>query len=305
MIEFGWDVIGDIHGQSGKLTELLERLGYQLVDNGYQHPCRKALFIGDLLDRGDGVRATVGIVRRMVEQGSAECILGNHEVNFLNWHIKDANQQPRRAHTAYHQKLMEKTLTVFNAQEQADLVEWLLDRPLWFEQDGFRAVHAVWDHAVIEALRLLAEGPSHRSLLLSDDEHIFKQIERITRGFIIPTPSNMDVIGSDGNRRRRIRGRFWDVENAQCYDQIKFPTEKIGVELGGTVLAETVLPHPQSYAITEQPLFVGHYWLKKPFELLTSNIACVDYSGIESSALVAYQWHNTDLTLDTQRFIEV
>jgi len=58
-----FDVIGDVHGCATELEELLAVLGYDVVDQGegefpdggpvYAHPeGRKALFVGDLVDRG-------------------------------------------------------------------------------------------------------------------------------------------------------------------------------------------------------------------------------------------------------------
>ena len=47
-----YDIIGDIHGQAGKLEALLTNMGYQLKDGVYQHPQRTLISVGDLIDRG-------------------------------------------------------------------------------------------------------------------------------------------------------------------------------------------------------------------------------------------------------------
>jgi len=41
------DFIGDIHGYSDKLEELLIRLNYSKKRKGYKHENRKVLFVGD------------------------------------------------------------------------------------------------------------------------------------------------------------------------------------------------------------------------------------------------------------------
>jgi len=46
---------------------------------------RKAVFLGDLVDRGPNVLDTVRIVRNMVTAGTAFCIAGNHDVKFMRW----------------------------------------------------------------------------------------------------------------------------------------------------------------------------------------------------------------------------
>ena len=90
-----FDVIGDVHGCADELETLLERLGYTYRDNEqaapaplygrtYRHPeGRKALFVGDLVDRGPRVLETVGLVRNMVVAGTALCVPGNHDVKLV------------------------------------------------------------------------------------------------------------------------------------------------------------------------------------------------------------------------------
>jgi len=55
-------------------------------DESWRHPLgRKAVFLGDLVDRGPNVLDTVRIVRNMVTAGTAFCIAGNHDVKFMRW----------------------------------------------------------------------------------------------------------------------------------------------------------------------------------------------------------------------------
>lgn len=84
-----FDIIGDVHGCCDELEALLTKLGYQPKDipqgdfwqaPTYTHPeNRRALFLGDLVDRGPRILDTVKLVRNMVEAGSGMCIVGNHE----------------------------------------------------------------------------------------------------------------------------------------------------------------------------------------------------------------------------------
>jgi protein phosphatase len=89
-----FDVIGDVHGCCDELEELLKTLGYEVVADtagrtlwggpAYKHPNgRKAIFLGDLVDRGPRILDTVRLVRNMIEAGSAICIPGNHDVKLL------------------------------------------------------------------------------------------------------------------------------------------------------------------------------------------------------------------------------
>lgn len=47
-----YDLIGDIHGHAAELISLLELLGYDRHRGYYSHPARKAVFVGDFIDRG-------------------------------------------------------------------------------------------------------------------------------------------------------------------------------------------------------------------------------------------------------------
>jgi protein phosphatase len=87
------DIIGDVHGCCDELEELLSQLGYQpagpagdgpLAAPLYAHPAgRKAVFLGDLVDRGPRVLDTLRLVRNMVQAGTALCVPGNHDVKLL------------------------------------------------------------------------------------------------------------------------------------------------------------------------------------------------------------------------------
>ena len=81
----GYDLIGDIHGCAQTLERLLERLGYSRQGGVWCHPTRMVIILGDLVDRGPGIRETLHLVHDMVRAGQALCIMGNHEFNALGW----------------------------------------------------------------------------------------------------------------------------------------------------------------------------------------------------------------------------
>ncbi|MGZ3667112.1 MAG: polynucleotide kinase-phosphatase, partial [Ktedonobacterales bacterium] len=76
-----FDIIGDVHGCYDELIDVLALLGYREdVEAGYHHPDgRRAIFVGDLVDRGPKVVETVALARRMVMAGQAFCVPGNHD----------------------------------------------------------------------------------------------------------------------------------------------------------------------------------------------------------------------------------
>jgi protein phosphatase len=91
-----FDIFGDLHGCADELRALMEQLGwvrYALEspeppwgDECWRHPSgRRAVFLGDLVDRGPYVVDTVRIVRNMMAAGTAFCIAGNHDVKLARW----------------------------------------------------------------------------------------------------------------------------------------------------------------------------------------------------------------------------
>jgi protein phosphatase len=77
-----FDIIGDIHGCYDELVALLAQLGYH-PPAFTPPPGRKAVFLGDLVDRGSNTPAVLRLVMEMVEQGNAYCVPGNHDIKLL------------------------------------------------------------------------------------------------------------------------------------------------------------------------------------------------------------------------------
>ena len=80
-----FDIIGDVHGCFDELCDLLSQLGYQVVqDDGESRVTpphgRRAVFVGDLVDRGPRTPSVLRLVMSMVEAGTALCVPGNHDM---------------------------------------------------------------------------------------------------------------------------------------------------------------------------------------------------------------------------------
>jgi polynucleotide kinase-phosphatase len=84
-----FDLIGDVHGCFAELAALLSVLGYEISpradtsgEAGYvvrPPPGRRAVFVGDLVDRGPLVPEVLRLVMDMVAAGAALCVNGNHD----------------------------------------------------------------------------------------------------------------------------------------------------------------------------------------------------------------------------------
>ena len=84
-----FDIIGDIHGCYDELVELLQKLGYEIStqsngDTIVEPPQgRRAIFVGDYVDRGPKVAQVLRLIMRMHETGAALCVPGNHDVKLV------------------------------------------------------------------------------------------------------------------------------------------------------------------------------------------------------------------------------
>jgi protein phosphatase len=88
-----FDIIGDIHGCFDELADLLTKLGYSIErqsdgagsqDYSVKPPDgRKAIFLGDLVDRGPKIAEVLRLAMRMVADGTALCVPGNHDIKLL------------------------------------------------------------------------------------------------------------------------------------------------------------------------------------------------------------------------------
>jgi protein phosphatase len=98
-----FDIIGDVHGCFTELVALLEKLGYEITPQpgdprrfGYT-VCppegRKAIFLGDLVDRGPDSPTVLRLVMGMVSDGVALCLPGNHDSRLLRA-LKGQDVQP-------------------------------------------------------------------------------------------------------------------------------------------------------------------------------------------------------------------
>ncbi|HEY3811619.1 MAG TPA: polynucleotide kinase-phosphatase [Caulobacteraceae bacterium] len=89
-----FDIIGDVHGCAEELEALLEKLGYAVAwseERGERAVTvtppqgRKAVFLGDLVDRGPNSPDALRIAMAMVDAGTGYCVQGNHEHKFARW----------------------------------------------------------------------------------------------------------------------------------------------------------------------------------------------------------------------------
>jgi protein phosphatase len=80
-----FDLIGDVHGCYDELVLLLGQLGYAVSGStenvSISHPeGRRAVFVGDLVDRGPKSPEVIRLVMNAAAAGTGFCVAGNHDV---------------------------------------------------------------------------------------------------------------------------------------------------------------------------------------------------------------------------------
>lgn len=314
----GFDLIGDVHGCAEALVALLERLGYTRRGGSFQYRDqrrpRQAIFLGDLIDRGDGIRETVLLVQEMADRGHARVILGNHEYHALAYSTLVPDPEGKgevwlRSRSERATRQLEATLAQFahHPRDWRDALAWFAQLPLWLEWPGLRVVHACWDERLIKAWyqRYGSEYLSHQALLDTADRHglAFRCVDRLTRGIDLALPNGLSMTSADGVIRRGFRAKFW-VADPATYGDVQFQPDPLPEGV-----AELSLPREQRtglapYGPDQRPLFFGHYWQSGHPQRLAPNLACLDYSAVRGGRLVAYRFEG-EQSLDNHRFVWV
>lgn len=118
--------IGDVQGCYEALARLLERLSFDPT-------CDRLWFTGDLVNRGGQSLEVLRLVRSL--DAYSVTVLGNHDLSLLAIAEREEKDQ---------QRVNPDLRRVLFANDRAELLDWLLERPLFHldESLGFAMVHA-------------------------------------------------------------------------------------------------------------------------------------------------------------------
>jgi len=307
----GYDLIGDVHGCALSLRMLLARMGYRQVNGVYRHPDRKAIFIGDIIDRGPHIREALHIVRDMVDAGQAEIVMGNHEYNYLCYMTPHPEQPGEylRQHTPRHQRILQQTLEQLSPwpDEQQEYMDWFLQLPLFLEFDHFRVVHACWHQGLIDQFRQRYGGNRisreilYRSAI--EDSFEWEVMDRLLRGTHLRLPNDEVMVSKDGFRRRFFRTKFW-MPDPQYLVDVVFQPDPLPPHLARLPITDDQRKDLLYYGPDEKLLFIGHYWREGIPRPVTDNIACIDFSAVKYGKLVAYRLDD-ETRIDPGKFVWV
>lgn len=307
------DIIGDIHGYADKLVGLLHQLGYEHNGQHFVPPTgHRALFIGDLIDRGSQQLATLEIVFAMLDADVADAVMGNHEYNALAYATRDPDNtsQYLRSHNDIHRRQHEAFLAEipFGSERHEYWLQRLYEIPLWIETDYACFVHACWDTDSMAILKpLLTDDncltPAGLIATAKEDTVAFDALERVLKGVETGLPDGIVMVDKEGTERTRVRVRWWlDELNTRTLREVSRAPSSALAQIPPDALAENI-----DFALkTHKPVFVGHYWLTGTPEPLSLQVACTDYSAaVDSGYLTCYQLDTEQpLPLTAHHFVQ-
>jgi hypothetical protein len=288
------DVIGDIHGHCDKLVGLLAHMGYRAANGVWRHPERTAVFVGDLIDRGPKQVGVVDLVRAMVEAGTAQCIMGNHEFNAIAWATEDLDSPGEflrsRTKPGNRQQHAAFLSEVEGTPRHDEINAWFKTLPLWLDLGGLRVVHACWHEDSMDVLRPLL-GPNHT---LTDEalrrgsrkeDPVFEAIEVVCKGPEVPLPDELSFKDKEGKERHEVRVRWWRPDARTFRDAAIVPPGNERQVPDAPLPAEW-----KGHTYSGPPVLFGHYWFSGSPEIISPQFACLDYSVAKNGPLVAYRW---------------
>lgn len=279
------DFIGDVHANAERLRELLEHLGYIRKGWTYRHPdCgRRAVFMGDLINRGNDNVAVYVLVRSMVEAGAAECLLGNHEFDAIAWATAcPKSGWPLMDRTDVNWSRMRAFLTQVGegSKLHCEMVRWFKSLPLWIETDSFRAVHACWHRPSIDVMAGYIGGGRVTNAIwptiLDRDGPAYAAANMLVRG--------PEYAAACRTEPAPVRVRWWDM-NAKTVAEAAVQPERLD-PVTAAIPYDAAPFQPDG----DKPLFFGHYGDRCSPRLIAGKSACVDNYASVRRPLVAYSW---------------
>ena len=291
-----YDIIGDVHGYASALKKLLLQMGYTKTESGYTHPTRKAIFVGDFINRGPEIRKTIRIIRRMVENDHAMAILGNHEINAIIYHLKDKSGMPLVKSTQKNFFSLYKTVNQFPAEKSEEWKshrKWMRELPLFLDLGEIRIVHACWSDGAIEIIKQAeSEGKSRKGIFRNvynkPKSKISRGVSILTKGIDFRMPADMKVVNNKGVAPRSFRMRWWENTDGKTFEEISFESK---FTLPQYNIPEQLVPEHVPYPTDAPIVFFGHYCRFNGPLIINPNICCVDSCVTGSGVLTAYRWN--------------
>ncbi len=303
-----YDIIGDVHGYATLLKKLLLQMGYSKTESGYLHPLRKAVFVGDFVNRGPEIRKTVRIIRKMVENGNAMAIIGNHEINAITYYLKDKDGLPLIKSPGKNFLALYKTINQFAEyqEEWKSHRKWMSELPLYLDLGEIRIVHACWSESAIELIKIAeSEGKSRNSIFRKmykkPKSPVSKSVLKLTKGIDFKMPGDLKIINNKGVSPQSFRMRWWEDPAGKTFEEMSFDSKFV---LPQYEIPKQIAPQNTPYPEDAPIVFFGHYCRHEGPFIIKPNLCCVDSCVAGTRTLTAYRW-NGEKVLDLNNLVQV
>jgi hypothetical protein len=147
-----YDIIGDVHGCRDELAGLVIKLGYWIRRDGrWEHryqPGRKIIFVGDLVDRGPSSLHVIKFVKKLVTDGVAEAVQGNHDNKLLRYLKTTLSGKEWTGTVRGGLQGTIDELNLFGEQAKVEVKNFLETLPFIIKKDGLIVVHAAYRESI-------------------------------------------------------------------------------------------------------------------------------------------------------------
>ena len=272
-------------------------MGYVKRASGYTHRERQAIFVGDLLNRGNAVEKVIKLVRRMQDSGAAQVVMGNHEFNTLAYHIPNPNHKDvyLRPRSKKNQKQLSATLNQLSKDEIESTLAWIRGLPMYLDLPEIRVVHACWDPwAIKRIVKAHAEFGQwtdefmHKAL--DPGKKLAKAIEWTLKGKEQSLPMGEGLTDLDGFYRSRLRVRWYLPPEGKTYAEYALvrdndlPQIPLPAALDGQTHVLTKKARSRCSSVTTDYVqILSQRYLLRMLLVLTNGVARGD-------VLCAYRW---------------
>ena len=291
-------IIPDIHADLNRLKNSMTALGDEAP----------FAFLGDFIDAGAEVqnsddRAVLCLAKQMIDRGDAISVMGNHELNAILYHRRDAKGHPLRAHTKKNKDQHRSFVAQFGTgtTEALEWTEWFLHAmPLWHDLGQLRLAHACWsDRAMAIVRERRPDGFLHGDDLeeIAEESTAFGQaVKAIVSGpeARLPDPYSFRDFGN--HVRREVRIAWWR-NDADTWRNVALSVPNAD-ELPDAPLPADV--QSEVYLSDQPPVLVGHYKMKGRPTLEKGNAMCLDYPEMPCG----YRWRGENV-LNSENLIAV
>ncbi|WP_320112489.1 metallophosphoesterase [Draconibacterium orientale] len=289
-----YDIIGDVHGYAAQLKKLLISMGYRKTNGSYSHPTRKAIFVGDFINRGPEIRKTIRTIKAMVENGNAYAVLGNHELNAIIYHLKDKQGRSIISKPSKYFLSLFKTINEYSAgsNELNEQLRWMRTLPLYLDLGEIRVVHACWcEDAIKVADSLYEDGRIRkrvfRKVYKKSGSEEAKSVWRLTKGVNLKLPPDIRVMNNKGVSPRSFRIRWWDNLDGKTFKEASFESK---FAMPSYTIPPEIVPETFPYPDDAPIVFFGHYCRGGGPHIIKHNVCCVDSCVAGTKSLLAYRW---------------